>query len=111
MSMKGRKLARASLLICLALVGTLLIYEAVRFGGYFLAMHEDRECMRLGTHRDALESCLFLYTISDCTPSDRLPGFDYSAGTCVSYEIGGMEPIHAIFDSEQVLIQRISAYE
>lgn len=89
-----------------------LSYAAVRVGAYFLAIHEDRECLaRSGLSRSSIEECLFWYIRSECVPSERIKGFDYNAGACVKYEVAGIEPIHALFDTNGNLIERISAYE
>jgi hypothetical protein len=96
----------------LAIVSVLLLRLAFEASVLFLVMDEDRRCFypeHARTRRE-IESCLSLYTTDDCA-SDRIPSFDYDAGLCVGYRVGGVEPIHVLYDVHDRMILHISAYE
>lgn len=100
--------ARASIMI----VGALCLWLVFKFAVYYLAFNEDSRCFSNGQRsRHEIESCLYLYTTGNCLASERIRGHRYGAGTCVSYRIGGFEPIHVIYDPDGMQIERISAYE
>lgn len=91
---------------------TVLGLVAASTAPYFLAMHQDRVCFTTAPlMRATVESCLFLYTVSDCEAENRVPGVDYASGTCVSYNILGVEPIHVIYDSDSHVVTHVSVYE
>ena len=90
----------------------LITYGGCRVAAYFLAISEDRECFGLSHRaRSKIEACLSFYLARECHAKERIPGFNYAAGQCVSYEILGVESIQAIYDKDGNLIERISAYE
>jgi len=93
-------------------LAVLLTYAGCRVGAYFLAAREDRACFN-PSHRTRadIEECLSFYLVRECASKDRIPGFDYAAGRCVSYKVLGAESIQALYDKDGNLIERISAYE
>lgn len=107
----GWQIGAALALIALALGSAFAFYA----GSYFLAMHEDERCFSgksLGAlDRGTVEDCLFLYTQSPCRMNERIPGVDYRSGTCVSYNILGLDPIHVIYGVDGRVKNQVSAYE
>ena len=108
----GRGSKRILLYAVVVSAGAALASLAAYVGSYFLAMHEDRSCFDGQRNtRAEIEACLYLYLAGQCSPSERIRGFDYDAGVCTSYRILGLDPIHAIYDEHDRLIERVSAYE
>lgn len=103
---------RILLYAVVVLASAALASVALHIGCYFLAMHQDRSCFdgRRNT-RAEVEACLYLFVARECIPSERIRGFAYDSGVCTSYRILGINPIHAIYDDRDRLIQRVSAYE
>ena len=69
----------------LSIVGAFVLWTFFRLAVYYLAFNEDYRCFsQKRSSRHEIESCLYLYTTGSCLASERIRGFKYGAGTCVS---------------------------
>jgi hypothetical protein len=94
------------------LLAVLLGVIAFASAPYVLATLEDRRCFSgdsLG--RATVESCLFLYTVSECDDEAHGHRLGEVVAQCVSYNILGVEPIYVIYDRDSHVQGSISAYE
>lgn len=85
---------------------------SVVFAPYFLAKELDRRCfLTPALPRAAINECMTLSIQGECQQSERLENARYRLGRCVDYRVLGTEPIHVIFDDNNLAVAHISAYE